>query len=365
MRSVNAPELARRGGGGRAAGHRAWPHALPVLYRAAPTGRRSAPSRKRSPSRSSPMATSRTVADAEPMLAASRRRRRDDRARRLWPAVARSARSRHSRRPAASRHRRQAPPLVELVARHYEAMLDHYGVAARASDARGSISAGTWTGAGGAAAAPAARSSPSRPARGRHAPARPALCRRRAAGGGMSVGAVAAPREGGRPARRRRVLDALPHPVILVGGDGCIAGANTAAAGLLPGLGQSCCAGIRSSISCPSAARCSRSIEQVRERGAAVTEYRVDIGSPRNGGERVVDIYASPVGRAAGSDVVVDAAGAHDGRQDRPPAHPSRRGAHRDRPRRHARARDQEPALGHPRRGAAARSRRSTTTTAR
>ena len=56
-----------------------------------------------------------------------------------------------------------------------------------------------------------------------------------------------------------------------------------------------------------------------------------------------------------GDSVVADASGAHHRRQDGPAADPSRRrpldhGARRD-----AGARDQEPALGHPRRGAAPR----------
>ena len=46
-------------------------------------------------------------------------------------------------------------------------------------------------------------------------------------------------------------------------------------------------------------------IEQVRERGAPVNEYRVDLGTPRNGGERIVDIYASPVVEGEESVVVV------------------------------------------------------------
>ena len=41
-------------------------------------------------------------------------------------------------------------------------------------------------------------------------------------------------------------------------------------------------------------------IEQVRDGGAPVTEYRVDISSPRLGVERVVDIYASPVAERPG-----------------------------------------------------------------
>src|SRR3712207_6641948 len=36
-------------------------------------------------------------------------------------------------------------------------------------------------------------------------------------------------------------------------------------------------------------------IEQVRARGANVAEYRVDVSSPRLGGERVVDLYGSPM----------------------------------------------------------------------
>ena len=36
-------------------------------------------------------------------------------------------------------------------------------------------------------------------------------------------------------------------------------------------------------------------VDQVRERGAAVNEYRVDLGTPRNGGERLVDLYVAPL----------------------------------------------------------------------
>jgi two-component system nitrogen regulation sensor histidine kinase GlnL len=36
-------------------------------------------------------------------------------------------------------------------------------------------------------------------------------------------------------------------------------------------------------------------IEQVRRRGAAVNEYRVDLGTPRNGSERIVDIHVAPM----------------------------------------------------------------------
>jgi two-component system nitrogen regulation sensor histidine kinase GlnL len=46
-------------------------------------------------------------------------------------------------------------------------------------------------------------------------------------------------------------------------------------------------------------------IEQVRERQAPVSEYRVDVGSPRIGSDRIVDIYAAPVIDRPGSVVLM------------------------------------------------------------
>jgi two-component system nitrogen regulation sensor histidine kinase GlnL len=45
-------------------------------------------------------------------------------------------------------------------------------------------------------------------------------------------------------------------------------------------------------------------IEQVRARGAAVNEYKVDLGTPRNPGERLVDLHVAPLPERQG-DVVV------------------------------------------------------------
>ena len=44
-------------------------------------------------------------------------------------------------------------------------------------------------------------------------------------------------------------------------------------------------------------------IDEVRRRGASVSEYRVDLGGPRLGGERIVDVFATPLGED--SDIVV------------------------------------------------------------
>src|SRR6202049_3243080 len=46
-------------------------------------------------------------------------------------------------------------------------------------------------------------------------------------------------------------------------------------------------------------------IEQVRTRGAPVNEYRVDLGTPRNGGERIVDLPPTPLPETPGCVVVV------------------------------------------------------------
>ena len=100
------------------------------------------------------------------------------------------------------------------------------------------------------------------------------------------------------------ILDALPHPVILVRADGLIEDANTAAQSFF----QASINVLRRhplEYFVPFGSPLLSLIEQVRERGAPVNEYRVDLGTPRNGGERVVDIYVSPVADGVESVVVV------------------------------------------------------------
>lgn len=90
-----------------------------------------------------------------------------------------------------------------------------------------------------------------------------------------------------------RVLNALPHPIVLVERDDSIAEANIAAETFLQ---TSVSMLRRSSIGqfVPFGSPLLALIEQVRERDSAVIEYRVDIGTPRTGGGRVVDVYAAP-----------------------------------------------------------------------
>jgi two-component system, NtrC family, nitrogen regulation sensor histidine kinase GlnL len=46
-------------------------------------------------------------------------------------------------------------------------------------------------------------------------------------------------------------------------------------------------------------------VEDVRQRGSSVSEHRVDIGSPRLGAERIVDVSASPLGDDGDSVIVM------------------------------------------------------------
>ena len=89
-------------------------------------------------------------------------------------------------------------------------------------------------------------------------------------------------------------LNALPHPVVLIDPDGRITGANQAAENFFQ-AGAAVLARYELSHFIPFGSPLFSLIDQVRDRNATVTEYRVDISSPRLGGERIVDIYASPL----------------------------------------------------------------------
>jgi two-component system, NtrC family, nitrogen regulation sensor histidine kinase GlnL len=90
------------------------------------------------------------------------------------------------------------------------------------------------------------------------------------------------------------VLDALPHPVIMINADDKIANANAAAESFfeasLPLLRRH-----RLKDIVPFGSPLLALIEQVRVRGAAVNEYKVDLSTPRNPGERLVDLHVAPL----------------------------------------------------------------------
>ncbi|BBE71200.1 two-component system sensor histidine kinase NtrB [Oharaeibacter diazotrophicus] len=94
-------------------------------------------------------------------------------------------------------------------------------------------------------------------------------------------------------AREVSILNALPHPVIQVGADDHVRAANDAAQVFFQ---ASATVLARHPLKhfVPFGSPLLTLIEQVREQGSSVNEYRVDVGTPRNGGERVVDIFAAP-----------------------------------------------------------------------
>jgi two-component system nitrogen regulation sensor histidine kinase GlnL len=90
------------------------------------------------------------------------------------------------------------------------------------------------------------------------------------------------------------VLDALPHPVISVAPTGFVVNANAAAEAFFE-AGAPVLRRHRLHEIVPFGSPLISLIEQVRTRNAAVNEYRVDLGTPRNGGERIVDIHVAPM----------------------------------------------------------------------
>src|SRR4051812_48672982 len=100
------------------------------------------------------------------------------------------------------------------------------------------------------------------------------------------------------------LVNALPHPIIMVGEDGRIIEANVAAEAFFE---ASAAMLRRHSVGdlVPFGSPVLALIEQVRRRGAAVNEYRVDLGTPRNPGERVVDLHVAPLAENPGHVVIM------------------------------------------------------------
>src|SRR5512139_618829 len=100
------------------------------------------------------------------------------------------------------------------------------------------------------------------------------------------------------------MLNALPHPVIMIAPDGHVADANVAAEQFfessIPMLRRNF---LRDLV--PFGSPLLTLVEQVRRSGSAVNEYKVDLATPRNPGERLVDLYVAPVPERPGHVVVM------------------------------------------------------------
>src|SRR5581483_3142870 len=100
------------------------------------------------------------------------------------------------------------------------------------------------------------------------------------------------------------ILHALPHPVVMVAPDGKIADANVAAEQFFEGSASMLRRHLLRDL-VPFGSPLLALIEQVRERGAAVNEYKVDLATPRNPGERLVDLHVAPLAEYPGYVVVM------------------------------------------------------------
>jgi len=106
------------------------------------------------------------------------------------------------------------------------------------------------------------------------------------------------------PSAADAMLHALPHPVIMVAPDGRIADANVAAEQFfeasIPMLRRHM---LRDLV--PFGSPLLTLVDQVRQRGAAVNEYKVDLATPRNPGERLVDLHVAPLPEYDGHVIVM------------------------------------------------------------
>ncbi|WFU68647.1 MULTISPECIES: nitrogen regulation protein NR(II) [unclassified Bradyrhizobium] len=107
------------------------------------------------------------------------------------------------------------------------------------------------------------------------------------------------------PSDSDAILDALPNPVLLIGPDGKIVGANIATEAFFEISTQFL---RRQSLKelVPFGSPLLALIDQVRSSNSPVNEYKVDLGTPRmGGGDRQVDLHVAPLTERPGHIVVM------------------------------------------------------------
>ena len=89
------------------------------------------------------------------------------------------------------------------------------------------------------------------------------------------------------------LLNALPYPILTISPEGKVADANAASEGFFE-MSRMMLLRRRLDEILPFGSPLLGLVDYVRTRGATVNEYRVDLGTPKIGMERVVDIHACP-----------------------------------------------------------------------
>ena len=100
------------------------------------------------------------------------------------------------------------------------------------------------------------------------------------------------------------VLNALPHPVLTISDENMIGYANAAAEHFFQSSATTL---TRNQLDTyvPFSSPLLALIEQVRKTGASVNEYAVDVGTPRTGAERLVDLQVAPVAELPGTFLIM------------------------------------------------------------
>ena len=105
---------------------------------------------------------------------------------------------------------------------------------------------------------------------------------------------AAAPRADGGFAQAGDVMNLLPHAVLTVEADGTVVEANVAAESFFD-MSRAVLRRHRLSDIVPFASPLLSLLDQASKRDAALNEYQVDLGNPKLGPDRVVDIHVSPM----------------------------------------------------------------------
>ncbi len=103
---------------------------------------------------------------------------------------------------------------------------------------------------------------------------------------------------------RSCILETLPHVIIALRKDGVIVDANAAAESFFE-IGKPLLIGQTLERLLPFGSSLLTLVGQVRERGAAINEYKIDLGRPGPSGDRSVDVHCAPLAQSDGGVLVV------------------------------------------------------------
>jgi len=103
---------------------------------------------------------------------------------------------------------------------------------------------------------------------------------------------------------RSCILETLPHVILALRKDGVIVDANAAAESFFE-IGKPLLIGQSLERLLPFGSSLLTLVAQVRERGAAINEYKIDLGRPGPSGDRRVDVHCAPLADSDGGVLVV------------------------------------------------------------